>query len=97
VIPDEKHEVFAGRQAALQGGPVGCTLRQPGGLHIKLGCRNGQAGGVPFIADRLFVQPASLPFCAARRPALLSSVQPAENSCFSFENTALQLVLSPKL
>jgi len=63
----------AGRQAALQDRPVGCILRQAGGLYIKLGCRNGRARGLPFSAvrlaifrsppDRLFVQAAGLPFC----------------------------------
>jgi len=43
-------------------------------------CGKERAGGLPFSADRA---------------ALLSSVQPAESSRFSFGNTALQLVLSP--
>jgi len=41
-----------GWQAALQDGPVSCTLRQTGGLHSKLDCRKGQAGGLPFSAAR---------------------------------------------
>jgi len=63
----------AGQQAALQDGLVGCTLRQAGGLHIKLCCRKGQAGGLPFSPgrpvlfrsppDHPFVQPAGPPFC----------------------------------
>jgi len=65
----------AGRQDALQDGLVGCTLRQAGGLQKR--------------ASRK----AAL-FCRSDRPfpqsTLLSSVQPAENSCFSFGNTAFQ-------
>jgi len=67
----------AGWQAAQQDRPVGCTLRQAGGLHITLAYGKGQAGGLPFSAarpalfrnlpDRLFVQPG---------PPFLSSVQP---------------------
>jgi len=41
----------AGRHAAPQDGPVGCTLRLTGGLHIQLGCGKGRAGG-PFSAAR---------------------------------------------
>ena len=59
----------AGRQAAQQGRPVGCTLGRAGGLHIKLAPT--EKGGLPFSATRRTV------FCAARRPALLSSVHPA--------------------
>jgi len=68
----------AGRQAALQDGPVGCTLKRAGGLHIKLGCRKGLAGGLPLSAgrpvlfrsppDRPFVQPAGPPFCLLCSP-----------------------------
>ena len=56
-------------QAALQDGPVGCTL--------SLAAEKGGLEGCPF-----------------RQPALLSSVQSAENSCFSFGNSlpTLQLV-----
>jgi len=61
----------AGRQAALQDWPVGCTLRGASGLHIKLGCGKGQSGGMPFSAARpaLFRSPPARPsvvFCAAR-------------------------------
>jgi len=75
----------AGRQAALQDWPVGCTLRGVGGLHIKLGCEKGRSRGLPFSAAR----PAlfhSLP----TRPSVLSSLQPADSSRFSFGNMALQ-------
>jgi len=86
----------AGRQAAPQDWPVGCTLRGASGLHIKLGCGKGRSGGLPFSAarpalfcsppHRLFVQPAGPPFylvfCAAR--------QPTDSSRFSFGNMALQ-------
>jgi len=63
----------AGRQAALQNGPVGYTLRQAGGLHSKLGSGKGRAGRLPFSATRpalfhsqpdhcSFVQPTGPPF-----------------------------------
>ena len=55
---------------------MNCTEGWASRLHIKLGCRKGWTGG--------------LPFSATRRPTLLSSVQPTESSCFSFGNTALQ-------
>ena len=61
------------RQAALQDGPVGCTLRRAGGLYIKLGCGKGWAGGLPCFSarpalfrsplDRFFVQPTGPPIC----------------------------------
>ena len=86
----------AGRQAALQDWPVGCTLRGAGGLHIKLGCGKGRAGGLPFSAarpavfrsppPRLFVQPTSLPFCLV----FCAARQPADSSRFSFGNMALK-------
>jgi len=88
MFPNEKHEFSGGWRAAQKGGPAGCTTGQASGLHIKLGCRKRRAGGLPFTAGRP-VRPF-VPFCAPRRPALLSSVQPAENSRFSFGNTALQ-------
>jgi len=76
----------AGRQAALQDGPVGCTLRRTLGLHIKLGCGKGRARALLFSAacPALFRSPSARPsvFCAA--------CQPDENSRFSFGNTALQ-------
>jgi len=61
----------AGRQAAQQDRPVGCTLGRAGGLHIKLSYRKGLAGGLPFSAARparLFVQPAGPPFCLQYSP-----------------------------
>ena len=58
----------AGRHAALQDGPVDCTLRRAGGLHIDLGCRKGRAGGLP----EAFLQ-ADPSFSAARQTALLCS------------------------
>jgi len=67
----------AGRQAARQDWTVGCTLNWA----VEKGGPEGCA----------FLQPAAPPFCAARRPAFLSSVQPAYSSRFSFGNTALQL------
>jgi len=39
-----------GRQAAQQDRPVGCTLGQAGGLHIKLAYGKGWAGGLAFSA-----------------------------------------------
>ena len=104
MLPNEKHELSAGWRAAQKSGPagctqdwpVGCTLREASGLHIKLGCGKGQSGGLLFSAacpalfrspsHRLFVQPIGPPFwlvfCAAR--------QPADSSRFSFGNMALQ-------
>jgi len=81
----------AGRQAALQGGPVGCTLRWA--------AEKGGPEGCPFL------QPAGSPFCTARWPVLLSSMQPASPPTvhvFHLETRsssppgppALQLVLS---
>ena len=78
---------MAGRQAAQQDRPVGCTLSWP--------IENGGPEG------RLFSQSAP-PFSATRRTAFLCSPpdlpsvfsaarQSAESSCFSFGNTALQL------
>jgi len=70
---DDQLHRRAGRQAALQDGPVGCTLRWAGGLHMKLGCGKGRVRGLPFSAacpalfcsppNSLFVQPAGPPFC----------------------------------
>jgi len=72
-----------GWQAALQDGPVSCTLRQTGGLHSgKLDCRNRKAGGLPFSAAR-----CTAFLCS---PLACTSVQPTESSRFSFENTAFQ-------
>jgi len=91
----------AGWQAALQDGPVGCTLRRGGVLHIKLGCGKGRARGLPFSAahptlfcnlpDHVFVQLIGPPFC------LLCSLLTAH--IFHLETRpssppALQLVLS---
>jgi len=51
------------RQSALQVGSVGCTLKQAGGLHIKLGCRKRCAA--LFCRPPLpFPQPADPPFGA---------------------------------
>jgi len=57
----------------------------------------GRAGRLQNRAFRqAFPQPAGPPVCAAHWPALLCSlparpsVQPTENSCYSFGNTALQ-------
>ena len=74
----------AGQQAAIQDWPVGCTLREVGGLHIKPGCGKGRSGGLPFSAAHPFL--CSPP----ARPSVLSSVQPAGSSPFSFGNMALQ-------
>jgi len=70
-LPNEKHELSAGYRAALQDGPVSCTLRRAGGLHIKLGCGKGRAGGMPFSAAHPapLCRSAGRPsvFCAARQ------------------------------
>jgi len=68
-----------GRQAA----------QQASGLHIKLAFGKERARGLPISAARpgLFRNP---PNCLFVQPALLSSVQPAESSRFSFGNTALR-------
>ena len=66
---------YAGRQAALHDGPVGCT--------VSWAAEKGGPESCPFL------QPAP-PFSAARRPALLSSVQSAESLRFSFRNTSFQ-------
>jgi len=91
----------AGRQAALQDGPVVCTLRRAGGLHSKLGCEKGRPKDCPFLQPaQPLPQPAGPPFCAARRPALLCS--PPKVHVFHSETRpssppgppALQLVVS---
>jgi len=76
----------AGRQAALQDWPVGCTLTGAGGLHIKLGSGKGQSGGLPFSAAHRNAFLCSPP----AHPSVLSSVQPTDSSHFSFGNMALQ-------
>jgi len=82
VFPNEKRELSAGWRAAQKGGPAGCGKGR-GGLQKRVARRPA------LICSPLahpVVQPAGPPFCAAR--------QSAENSCFSFGNTALRLVLS---
>jgi len=74
----QKFRLTAGWQATLQDGPVGCTLRWASGLHIKLGCGIGRAGGLLFSAARpalfrsplycTFVQLARPPFCLLCSP-----------------------------
>jgi len=61
---------------------AGCAKDKGG----PAGCRKGQPSDLPFSAGQLNVQPTG-PFCCAAR-------QPVENSCFSFGNIALRLVLS---
>ena len=90
----------AGRQAALQDWPVGCTLRGANGLHIRLNwaAEKGGPEGCPFL------QPAP-PFFAARRTTFLCSppfclVFCAVHRQFTFfiwkhGPPARQLVLSP--
>ena len=76
VLPNEKHEFSAGSagwRAAQKGRPAGCTTRQASGLRK----RAGWSAALFCSPPRLFPQPAGLPFCKARWPALLSSVQPA--------------------
>jgi len=71
VLPNEKHKFSAGCelqrraiwQAALLDGPVVCTLRWAEGLPFSA-ARPALSRSTP---DCLFVQPAGLPFCAARR------------------------------
>jgi len=92
VFPNEKREFSAGctedrragRRATVKGGA---------------GCRKEQAAlALPFPQPsllcsppaRLSVQPTGPSCSAACRPALLCGKQPAENSSFSFGNTALQ-------
>jgi len=87
VFPNEKRELSADWQAAQK------TEGRASGLYKKAIRRAGEKGippARPFPQPsvmcsplaRPVVQPAGPPFCAAR--------QPAENSCFSFGNTALQ-------
>jgi len=75
---------------------AGCKKGRSGGLRKKTGrpAEKGSPPAHPFLQPALMcsplarpvVQPAGSPFCAA--------CQPLENSCFSFGNTALRLVLS---
>jgi len=62
------------------------------------GCRKGQPSKAPFSAAQFNVQPAGPPLMC-NPPAspvvqsagpLCAAHQPADNSCFSFGNTALQ-------
>ena len=83
----------ASREAALQNWPVGCTLGGPVGCTLNWAAGKSGREGCPFL------QPAP-PFFAVRRtaflcspparPSVLSSVQPADSSRFSFGNMALQ-------
>jgi len=85
----------AGRQAAQQDRPVGCTLGRSGGLHIKLAYGKGRAGGLPFSAarpalfrnqpDRLFVQharPAGPPISAIHGIRLNVTTAPEEQRLY---------------
>jgi len=83
----------AGRQAALQNGPVGCILRQAGGLHIKLGCQNGRVGGLPFSAVRLAIF-RSPPFCLLCSPPKVNVFHLETRPSSPPGPPALQLVLS---
>jgi len=71
---------------------VGCTLRRAGVLHIKPGCEKGGPEACPFLQKRstLFRRLPDRLFVHLARPALLSSVLPADSSRFSFGNTAFQ-------
>jgi len=82
---DELHK----RACCTTGQASGLHIRQAGGGHSELVCGKGRTGRLLFFAARPFPQPAGPPFSAARRPALLSSVQPAKSSRFSFGNPAL--------
>jgi len=83
----KKHEFSAGWWATEKGGPAGYTTGRASGLHMKAG---RQAAHLAWLQKRVgrraaffcsppcpFPQPTRPPFCAACRPALLSSVQPA--------------------
>jgi len=86
VLPNAKHEFSADWRAAQKGGPAGCTTGWASGVHIKAGRRAAhQAADKGSPPARPFPQPAPS-FSTARRTALFS----AENSRFSFGNTALQ-------
>jgi len=98
-LPNEKHEFSAGWRAAQKGGPLGCTLRRAGGLHIKLGCGKGRGGGLHFSTARpvLFRSP---PDCFFVQPALVSSVQhasPPKVHVFHLETRTSSLPVPPAL
>jgi len=83
----------AGRQAALQDRPVGCTLSWAAEKGGPEGCPFLQPTP-PFSADRLFVQPAGPPFCL-----LCSPPAPRKFTFFIWKHSppacpALQSVLS---
>ena len=98
MFPNENRELSAGCTEDRRVG--GCTKRRYGGLRKRAGraAENSSPPARPFPQSSLqcspppclnvqptgcpIVQPAGPPFCAAR--------QTAENSCFSFGNTALQ-------
>ena len=74
----------------------GLLIRQRAGPVRRDAQKGGPAGFSAARRPRLCVQLTGPLCCAACRPALLcslfsawSSVQPAENSCYSFGNTAL--------
>ena len=107
VLPNKKHELFAGWRAAEKGGPAGCTTGWASVLHrVKAVCTlcwaAEKAGpeGCPFLQPHPpFPQPDGPPFlcCPPAHPSVLCAAarQTAENSPFPFGLSAtLQLVLS---
>ena len=78
-----------------------------GGLQIKLGCRKGRAGGLPFSAvqpvlfritpDRPFEQPASPPFCLLWSPPKIHVFHLETRPSSPPGPQTLQLVLSQKM
>jgi len=103
VLPNKKHEFFAGWRAAQKGGPAGCTTGWASGLHIKLGCGKGRTGELSFSAARptLFCSPTDCLFCAAR-PSVLCATAHQKFTFSIWKHSppgppAFQLVLSPRV
>jgi len=80
VFPNEKRELLAGSTENRRAGRRDAQKGGPAEKGGPEGCRFLQPAP-PFSAGP--------PFCASRRPALLSSVLPAKSSRFSFGNKAL--------
>ena len=90
-VRKENSESCRSRLRYSESGPTcaSCTEGLAGMLHYRTDQWAAHYAGLRKRAGQrvaLFCRP---PFCAVRGPALLFSVQPAENSRFSFGNTAL--------